>query len=115
MSIINPWVIYLIGIIDGLNTFIYLMTAFSFAGLISSAVIFVTELDEKACEIHKKVIKIFSIVLPISILLLIFVPNKQTLVYMLVAKNITVENVKAGKDTVKETVDYIFEKIKEVK
>ena len=43
-----------------------------------------------------------------------FVPSKDTLIAMFIAKNVTVEKVVQGKEVVKESVDYIFEKIKEV-
>lgn len=43
-----------------------------------------------------------------------FVPSKDTLIAMFIAKTVTVEKVIQGKEVVKESVDYIFEKIKEV-
>lgn len=43
-----------------------------------------------------------------------FVPSKDTLIAMFIAKNVTVEKVVQGKEVVKDSIDYIFEKIKEV-
>lgn len=44
----------------------------------------------------------------------VFVPSKDTVIAMFIAKNVTVEKAVQGKEVVKESVDYIFEKIKEV-
>ena len=49
------------------------------------------------------------------VLALLFIPTQETLEKMLIAKSITVETVNAGVDVVKSTVDYIFQKITELK
>ena len=45
----------------------------------------------------------------------IFVPSKQTLIEMMIAKKATYDNVSWTIDQVKEAVDYIISAIKEIK
>lgn len=45
----------------------------------------------------------------------IFIPDKTTLIQMAVAKQVTHSNIKVAKDEIKSAVDYIFEKVKEIK
>lgn len=113
MSIINPWIIYLLDVIEKIRFFLELLSLFG-TGIIMAAV--VSEQREKE-NIDKKVkfIKKILLIVAIGIIYSIFIPSKKTLLYMFVAKNITVENAQLGEKKIKETVDYIFEKIKEVK
>ena len=55
------------------------------------------------------------ITLAITGLVTIIVPSQDTMMKMLIAQNITYERVEGGKEMVKDTVDYIFEKIDENK
>ena len=51
-----------------------------------------------------------------SIFLLIvipFIPSKETCYKMMVASQITDNNIQKAEDTIKNSVDYIFEKINE--
>lgn len=63
----------------------------------------------------KKVFIGTIITLLISLLLSVTVPTSKTITKMLVASVITVENVESAKEDTKELVDYICEKISEVK
>ncbi len=49
------------------------------------------------------------------VLVAAFVPNKETMIAMLVAKTTTVENIGWTADTLKEAVDYIVEAIAKIK
>jgi hypothetical protein len=51
----------------------------------------------------------------ISLTLSIAIPTSKTVTKMLIASVVTVENVNEAKKDTKELVDYIFEKISEVK
>jgi uncharacterized protein involved in cysteine biosynthesis len=50
----------------------------------------------------------------LCMLLAVFVPSKNTIIEMIVAQNITVNNINAGEEKVKEAIDYLVEKVKEV-
>ena len=64
---------------------------------------------------YKKLFKIIAILLSISAFVSTAIPSQDTMMKMLVAQNITYERVEGGKEMVKDTVDYIFEKIDESK
>lgn len=51
----------------------------------------------------------------ISSLMLVFIPNKQTIIEMMIAKKATYDNVSWTLEQVKEAVDYIISAIKELK
>ena len=63
----------------------------------------------------KKVFVGTIVTLLISLLLSATIPTSKTVTKMLVASVITVENVESAKENTKELVDYICEKISEVK
>ena len=63
----------------------------------------------------KKVFVGTIVTLLISLLLSVTVPTSKTVTKMLIASVITVENVESAKENTKELVDYICEKISEVK
>lgn len=83
--IINPWLFYLIK---------YDMD----------------ELDEvKVIKTIKKKI----IVIALLITFAIFLPSKKTCYQMMIASQITDNNIQKAEDVIKNSVDYIFEKINE--
>ena len=64
----------------------------------------------------KSAIRTRKIVIFFSILILIvipFIPSKETCYKMMVASQITDNNIQKAEDTIKNSVDYIFEKINE--
>lgn len=50
----------------------------------------------------------------VSVLLAIFIPSKETLISMMVAKFATYENAQWTADAIKSTVDYIIEAFKTI-
>ena len=110
--IINPWLFYLVDMIDSfqiLSILIALLIILSFA-------IEIVKYDE-ADELDKvKVIKTFKkkvIVIELLITFAIFLPSKKTCYQMITASQITDTNIQKAEDTIKKSVDYIFEKINE--
>jgi hypothetical protein len=61
----------------------------------------------------KKRLKLFFIFGLITVMISIFLPDKETCIEMMVASQITHENVEATKEEVYEIIDYITDKIKE--
>lgn len=111
--IINPWMFYLVDMIGSfqiLSILIALLIIISFA-------IEIVKYDEAMDELDKvKVIKTFKkkvIVIALLITFAIFLPSKKTCYQMMIASQVTEENIQKAEDTIKETVDYIFEKINE--
>ena len=109
--IINPWLFYLVDMIGSfqiLSILIVLLIIISFA-------IEILKYDEAMDELYKvKVIKTFKkkvIVIALLITFAIFLPSKDTCYKMMVASQITDNNIQKAEDTIKNSVDYIFEKI----
>lgn len=111
--IINPWLFYLVDMIGSfqiLSILIAMLIIISFA-------IEIVKYDEAMDELDKvKVIKTFKknvIVIALLITFAIFLPSKKTCYKMMIASQITDNNIQNAEDVVKDSVDYIFEKINE--
>lgn len=114
--IINPWLIYFVDSLDLLQFICTLMViALVVAILILTGRIDDLEYKEKELKSARRTRKI---VIFFSILLLIvipFIPNRETCYKMIIASQLTDNNIQKAEDTIKESVDYIFEKINEGK
>lgn len=115
--IINPWLFYLIDVIYGfrvLSVVIALLIFISFAFDISFA-FEITEYGEAMDKLDKvKVIKTFKkkvIVIALLITFAIFLPGKKTCYQMMVASQITDNNIQKAEDVIQDSVDYIIEKL----
>ena len=109
--IINPWIFYFANASDMALTIVIaimiiacLLCLFSWLG---------EDEEDTDHETIMKIRKVSIIVLLLSSLFEIFVPNSKTIYQMTVASCITEDNIKAGTETIKETVDYIVDKINE--
>ena len=109
--IINPWLFYLVDMIGSfqiLSILIVMLIIISFA-------IEIVKYGEDIDELDKvKVIKTFKkkvIVIALLITFAIFLPSKDTCYKMMVASQITDTNIQKAEDVIKDSVDYIFEKI----
>ena len=113
---VNPWIIYSIDIADGVRTLSIMSLMFS---LIPLFIIIPVFLDKDQYEYYVPLAtKVRNIALPIfifSLLLTVFFPSSNTITKMVVASYVTEENVDEAKEQVVEIVDYIFEKVDEVK
>ena len=113
--IINPWLFYLVDCIDGLKMLcILVVTVLVFAiGIIT---IIINDLwsdqeeEEKSAKRTRKILILFSILL---LVVIPFIPRKETCYKMMIASQITDTNIQKAEDVIKNSVDYIFEKINE--
>ena len=95
-------------------------TAFTILGILSAIVtvalliglIIDAEIDEKINKTVKKTTIIMGICAIITIFLSVTIPDKQTCIEMMVASQVTHENVETVKEEVFEIVDYVTEKVK---
>lgn len=120
--IINPMWIYWLEVLESIKFVVGLIMFVSFFIIVFFIIVIVATYDDyKNKEIEKNykiIIKNTKLAVSIwvSVLLVsVFVPSKDAFIAMFIAKNITVEKVVQGKEVVKDSIDYIFEKIKEVK
>ena len=119
--LINPMWLYWLEVLENIVFIVGLVMIISFLIIVFLIVVIVATYDNYRNEDEEKNYKIMikdtklAVCIWTSILFIsAFVPSKDTLIAMFIAKNITVEKVVQGKEVVKDSIDYIFEKIKEV-
>ena len=113
--IINPWLFYLVDCLDGLKT-LCILTAPVLVIVIGFLTVKIDDLGRGEEKELKSARRTRKIVILFSILILIvipFIPSKETCYKMMVASQITDNNIQKAEDTIKNSVDYIFEKINE--
>ena len=113
--IINPWMFYLVDCLDGLKTLCILtVPVLVFAIFIITSIIddlgLGKEKELKSARRTRKIVVLFSILL---LIVIPFIPSKETCYKMMVASQITDNNIQKAEDVIKNSVDYIFEKINE--
>ena len=114
--IINSMVLYWIGTLDAVDTFAKIM-------VIIIGVIFIYNLDMMSkFKDNKRYHKIYKACLIVSgILFLMFamaailIPDKTTMIEMMIAKYVTRENIQLTTDGIKEVADYIINAIATLK
>ena len=113
--IINPWLFYLVDLLDGLKTLCILavpvlVIVIGYITLTIDDLGRGKEKELKSARRTRKIVIFFSILL---IIVIPFIPSKETCYKMMVASQITDTNVQKAEDVIKNSVDYIFEKINE--
>lgn len=117
MYIIDPMTFYWIHAIDTAHLIVAL--CFGFSG-VAAFVLLGAWLGDWACDYDtsmncKKWFKRMSAIMVVFGLALVFIPNRTTMIEMLIAKSATVENAEWTVDALKSAVDYIVEAMKSVK
>ena len=113
--IINPWLFYIVDLLDGLKTLCILAVPVLVI-VIGYLTITIDDSGRGEEKELKSARRIRKIVIFFSILLLIvipFIPSKETCYKMMVASQITDNNIQKAEDVIESSVDYIFEKINE--
>ena len=116
MSVISPWIFYVIELLGNLN--FAAGTACFTSGILLVVALVIYAMESGSCypsesllKGYKKISKISIIPLIISSVMCIAIPSKDTMYKMLVAKYVTYENIDKAADTIKDGVDYIFDKL----
>lgn len=100
--IINPWMFYLISLSDTLKWTTGILTIIAIIGVFMF------------CDQDDKYTKRCFIVGCISLVICLFLPSKDTCYKMLIASQVTTENIENAKETVKDVADYIIEATKNI-
>lgn len=109
--IISPIWFYMMDISGKLN----IIVGIALCLCVAMVILFFVVCGELTENDFKKFSKYLIISLSVSSFLFMVIPSQDTMMKMLIAQNITYERVEGGKEMVKDTVDYIFEKIDESK
>ena len=125
--IINPSWFYWLGVVESMRHFMVAAFIVSIAVVVVSAIIIpmnismirefpdMSDDERKTVQFFTKALKIAIGVLVISGLVLMFVPSKETLIEMMIAKQATYENATWTLDTLKSAVDYVIQAIQSLK
>lgn len=106
--IISPWIIYAVDILDKLSIFARLMLLILTAAFIMVGMVYIEYGGEDVRELLHKM-KWAAI---ISIAVIVFIPDKETMLTMLAAQYITPDNLQAMQGNVVEFVKQIAEAAK---
>ena len=125
--IINPSWFYWLGVVNSMRGF--MLVAFVVAIIIVGVSLIVIPVNVKLIQDYpsisddeRKVVRFFTRALKVAIgvcvasgLFLVFVPSKETLIEMMIAKQATYENATWTVDALKSAVDYIVQAIQSLK
>lgn len=115
MTVINPIWFYIISVVSKISV-VFVITTIILATLLVALVAITFDIysnynwDEQG-EVLLKAIKMVAIGTIVSGLLCVIIPNDKTIYKMLIAKNVTYENLDKAQEVIKDSVDYIFDKI----
>lgn len=124
--IINPSWFYWLGVVNSMRGF--MLAAFVVAIIIGVSLIVIpvnvkliqdypsiSDDERKAVRFFTKALKVGIGVCIVAGLFLVFVPSKETLIEMMIAKQATYENATWTVDALKSAVDYVVQAIQSLK
>ena len=112
--IINPMWFYWINVADTLRLVISIAIFISVAAALVAAIIAVVNSDWKEDGEYQLSVKVFKRMIILFVILcvvLVFLPSKNTLIEMQIARYATQENAELTIDVIKSAVDYIIQAI----
>lgn len=114
--IINPMWIYWIHVLDGLKILSMILTGIAIGCAIIVGIIWMSmSMSDEEEKIVLKWLKIFFFFALGFVVIAIFIPSKETMIEMLVARFATHSNIALGVEQIKEIVDYIIVTLNAVK
>ena len=125
--IINPSWFYWLGVVESMRYFMIAAFIISIAAIIVAIIIVPVDMrmirefpdmsddERKSVQFFTKVLKAAIWALVISGLILLFVPSKETIIGMMIAKQATYENATWTLDALKSAVDYVVQAIQSLK
>lgn len=115
--IINPSIFYWMNVLDTVRGIMIVTLFISVACLVIALIFYSVNIDDREDEAAKeyhKLIFIAGIIIIISSIIVIFVPDKRTNMEMLIARTATYENAQLTVQGIKEIVDYIVQAINSI-
>lgn len=111
--VISPWLIYFVGSLSGLEFFFrFLIAVFSIVLIVIFIAWASAGAEGEELEFVKEgKHKVFIFLECLCILAYLLIPSKETVYAMVVAKYVTPNNIEIVGGSVKDSIDYIFEKI----
>lgn len=115
--IINPMWFYWLGVVNVFNKIAGVVFIISGIGSVVAGIariVFSGEFDDEEASIAMRFLKVALPLAIISALILVFVPSKNTLIEMQIARYATQENAELTIDAIKSAVDYVVQAIQGV-
>ena len=117
-SIINPWFIYLASACDKIREVVVFLFFIAFIPCACIAAIYIISFMDDELDVlrSKKYLKLLTKFVTASVVALILyglIPTSNTCYQMIIASQVTDTNIQKAEDVIKNSVDYIFEKINE--
>ena len=111
--VINPMWFYLMDLLGGLELFLVLLflALFIGGGYVSFYCIEECNDSDEAIEFINKYVKWGVIILVGIVILICLIPSEETMLKMLVANMITIENIELTKESAMALVSYIVEQV----
>lgn len=118
--IINPWIMYVIGLANNISLIFTAVIVFLFVAIIIAAALgffqFIENYDnfDEFLEEYHTAVKWFKkgcVSLIIAGIVMILIPSEKTLYSMVVLENVTPNNIEIAGNTGKDVIDYLFDKI----
>ena len=112
--IISPWLIWLLGVLNALklvSIIFFIIGVLSLIIIISILLAIREDLETTIIKLFNKTIKALIIFTSISMLSVLFVPDKGIAEKMIISNYITEDNINTVSENTKEAIDYIFDKI----
>ena len=115
--IINPMWFYWLHVVDMLQGFCFIMLFLLGVAFVVCAIVYIIlnvdmDFNYDECKALTKYLKSFSVAIIIIALIMIFIPSKQTLIEMEIAKHATYSNVESIKEQITDAADYIIDRLK---
>lgn len=108
--IINPWIFYLLGLVNSVGMACVIFLAVFAIAFGSYLLIWTIEcLGDDRYPTPTQIIKKWKIPLILAIAFLVFMPSADTIYKMMIASQVTTENVDTAKETIQDVADYIVE------
>ena len=114
MSVISPWLFYVIDLLGKLREMAIIVFWIIVVTILITGFFALLEgeyWEDKIIQKLKKALKLSVIPIVISSVMYVAIPSKDVMYKMLVSKYVTYENIDKATNTVKDGVDYIFEKL----
>ena len=114
--IINPWIFYLLGLADSIWVacvaflFLFGITFGTYA-----LIWFIEFSGDEEYPTPSGILKKWRVPLILAIAFLMFMPSTDTIYKMMIASQVTTENIGTAKETIQDVADYIIDAVKEIK
>lgn len=116
--IISPWLIYFLSVLDAINTIGAIIFWLGLLGIPLTFVLGAAADCWKSAEHALKALKPYAIAYAIFVAVSLFIPSKTTVYQMIVAKELTPNNIstvtQATGDTAEDVADYVVDIITRV-